>query len=319
MTTLVEAVNSFLSNISKSRSPLTAKAYRNALLGNSNGFVHSVRRSIKEDDSIEKLNEKQAMVYMQSILELSPATRQLHAAALRRFYAFVAGNDWAVVSQDRLNFLLEGANVLTPVHNQIVYDEEKVDAFLKWVRDWVPDGNTKTRHLRNLRDRAFVLALAESGLRVHEACNLKIKDLDFDNGSGVIVGKGRKQARFKIGDRALDAIRAYHDAREHVLHVTRDQHVFTRHDRRADKKKALPISTQTGEEIMHQLEQLALGSQDLTCHTLRHGFVTKVLRRNRDLKAAQILARHTNIAITERYAHLMEGEIDGQFDQAINE
>lgn len=318
-TTLLDAANAFLANISKSRSTLTWKAYHNAILGQTNGFVHSIRRSVKPDDPIERLTEKQAMTYMQSILDLSPATRQLHAAALRRFYAFIAGNDWSVVSQDRLNFLLEGANVLTPVRRQISYDKGKVRAFLGCVYAWSPNGNTKVRHVRNLRDKAFVLTLAESGLRVHEACKLKIKDLDFDNGSGVIIGKGQKQARFKVGVAALKAVRIYLDAREKILHVAQDQHVFARHDRRAEKKKITPMSPQTGEAIIHSLEQQFLGSQTLTCHSLRHQFVTRVLEKTRNLKAAQVLARHTNINITERYAHLIDEEIDEQFDQAINE
>lgn len=318
MTTLIEATNAFLANISKSRSRLTWRAYHNVLLGHTHGFLFIIRRSVKADDPIDRLTEKHAMTYMQAILDLSPATRQLHAAALRRFYAFVAGNDWAVVSQDRLNFLLEGANVLTPVHRQVTYDEATVGKFLKWVNAWTPNGNTKIRHLRNLRDRAFVIALAESGLRVHEACKLRVKDLDWKKQAGVIIGKGNKQARFKIGKGALTAIRVYLDDREKFLHVTPEQNVFARHDRKAAKARISPMSPQTGEAIIHALELRALGTQTLTCHTLRHQFVTRVLKYTRNLKAAQVLARHTNINITERYAHLLDDEADADFNMAFD-
>jgi site-specific recombinase XerD len=318
MPTFIEAANAFLANVHKSRSELTWKAYHNVLLGETNGFLSHARKSVKYDDPIDKLTEKHAMTYMQEILDLSPATRQLHAAALRRFYAFLAGNDWATVSQDRLNFLLEGANVLSPVHRQIVYDKKHVREFLEWVEKWKPDGNTRVRRLRSLRDKAFVLTLSESGLRVHEACKLKIKELDFEQASGIVVGKGDKQARFKIGEAALVAIRVYLDRREKTMHVTRDQPVFARHDRRADKKKAQAMSPQTGEAIVHELEQLACGTQTITCHTLRHRFVTRVLEINGNLKAAQILARHTNINVTERYAHLVNEEVDFEFDKAFN-
>lgn len=240
MTTVLDAANAFLSNVSKSRANLTHTAYRNALLGK-NGFLPIMRKQIKAEDPIEKLNEKHAMVYMQEILHLSPATRQLHAAAVRRFYTFIAGNDWSTVSLDRLNFLFEGGNVLSPVNRHIEYDKAKVAAFLKWVYEWVPNGNTPTRHLRNMRDQAFAITLAESGLRVHEACKLKIKDIDFEKEAGVIVGKGNKQARFKIGSKALALIQAYLNARAKIVPLLPDQPVFARHDRRAGHLRIVPI------------------------------------------------------------------------------
>lgn len=340
MTTLLEATNAFLANVSKSRSALTHKAYRNVFLSPTNGFLPHIRKFVKYDDPIEKLTEKHAMTYMQEILDLAPATRQLHAAAIRRFYTFVAGNDWGTVSIDRLNFLLEGANVLSPVHNQITYDKANVKAFLDAVYAWSPNGKpiqsvikkeetspkpkrkhnvTPTRHLRNLRDRAFILTLAESGLRVHEACKMKIKDLNFEKESGVVIGKGNKQARFKIGSKALEAIKCYLNERQTFIPVEPVQVVFGRHDRKSPKDKIIPISPQTGEAIVHLLEMKFLGTRGLTCHTLRHRFVTRLLEVNHNLKAAQLLARHTNINVTERYAHLIDDEIDDSFNGAINE
>lgn len=319
MTTLLDAANSFLANIHKSKSELTYRAYYNVLLGNANGFLPCISSKIKMDAPIEKLTEKHAMQYMTEIIGLSPATRQLHAACIRRFYAYVAGQDWATVSLDRLNFLFEGANVLTPVHRQIIYDHEKVEQFLDWVNKWNPNGNTKVRHLRNMRDKAFVLTLAQSGLRVHEACKLRIKDVNFENASGVVIGKGNKQARFKIGDKALAAVRAYLDNRQTVHALKPDQPVFARHDRKASKDKVESMSPQTGEAIIHDTELLALGTRELTCHTLRHRFVTHQLEVSHNLKAAQILARHSNIIMTERYAHLIDSDVDEDFDKAFNE
>lgn len=317
-TTVLDATNAFLSNISKSRSPLTAKAYRNALLGHRSGFLQGIRKSVKYDDPIGKLTEKHAMTYMQDILGLSPATRALHAAAIRRFYTFIAGNDWATVSLDRLNFLWEGSNVLSPVKRDIDYDKAHVRLFLEWVYKWDCQGNTPTRTMRNLRDKAFVVTLAESGLRVHEACKIRIKDIDFDREAGIVIGKGKKQARFKVGTVALQAIRTYLDARQNILAITPDQPVFARHDRRSGALRALPMSTQTGEDIVHDMEMRALGTNTLTCHTLRHRFVTRVLEKTKNLKAAQELARHSNINVTERYAHLIEEEVDDEFNTAIN-
>lgn len=318
MTTFIEAANLFLSNISKSRAGLTHRAYRNALLG-AHGFLPTMREQIGYEDPVSKLTERHGVQYMQEILGLAPATRELHATVIRRFYTFVAGNDWATVSLDRLNFLFEGNNVLSPVKREINYDKAKVRAFVDWVTAWEPNGDTPFRHLRNLRDKAFALTLAESGLRVHEACKIRIKDIDFNNASGIITGKGKKQARFKIGDAALDAIRAYLDNRETFVTLAPDQPVFSRHDRRGGTKRVTHMTPQTGEAIIHGLEFMATGEKTITCHTLRHRFVTRVLEMTNNLKSAQVLARHTNINVTERYAHLVDSELDGQFDKAFNQ
>jgi site-specific recombinase XerC len=59
--------------------------------------------------------------------------------------------------------------------------------------------------------------------------------------------------------------------------------------------------------------QEALGHEavgTITPHSFRHYFVTVVLRSSGNLKLAQELARHKNIAVTQRYAHLSDDELD---------
>jgi site-specific recombinase XerC len=57
----------------------------------------------------------------------------------------------------------------------------------------------------------------------------------------------------------------------------------------------------------------ALGAEAegrITPHSLRHYFVTTVLRASGNLKLAQELARHASIQVTQRYAHLSDDELD---------
>jgi integrase len=48
----------------------------------------------------------------------------------------------------------------------------------------------------------------------------------------------------------------------------------------------------------------------ITPHSFRHYFVTTVLQASGNLKLAQELARHRNIQVTQRYAHLADDELD---------
>jgi integrase len=88
--------------------------------------------------------------------------------------------------------------------------------------------------------------------------------------------------------------------------------LFARHDKGAGKK-VKPITTTTGRNIVTQRVREALGNEavgTITPHSFRHYFVTVVLRGSGNLKLAQELARHKNIAVTQRYAHLSDDELD---------
>jgi integrase len=88
--------------------------------------------------------------------------------------------------------------------------------------------------------------------------------------------------------------------------------LFARHDKGAGKK-VKPITTATGRNIVTETVRLALGEEavgTITPHSFRHYFVTTVLRASGNLKLAQELARHSNIQVTQRYAHLSDDELD---------
>jgi site-specific recombinase XerD len=61
-------------------------------------------------------------------------------------------------------------------------------------------------------------------------------------------------------------------------------------------------------ERVHKSWKEATGS--ITPHTFLHYFVTTILRATGNLKLAQILARHTSIQTTQRYAHINDDELD---------
>jgi integrase len=167
-----------------------------------------------------------------------------------------------------------------------------------------------------LRDRAFLLTLADTGLRVHEACNLRRGDIDWNEGRAIVIGKGDRQALVRFSRRSLKALRDYLAARAEI-----DGHsgkalgslpVFARHDKGAGKK-VKSMTTTTGRNIVAQRVREALGSEavgTITPHSFRHYFVSTVLASSGNLKLAQELARHRNIAVTQRYAHLSDVELD---------
>ena len=90
--------------------------------------------------------------------------------------------------------------------------------------------------------------------------------------------------------------------------------MFIRAALRAGKNPPIkPITTATGRNIVTQRVIEALGPQaagSITPHSFRHYFVSTILRASSNLKLAQKLARHENIQITQRYAHIDDEELD---------
>jgi integrase len=179
--------------------------------------------------------------------------------------------------------------------------------------------------LRDLRDRAFLISLADTGLRVHEACGLRRGDLDWNEGRAIIIGKGNKQAVVRFSQRSLRALHDYLSARARLDGASgrplASLPLFARHDKGAGKK-VKPITTATGRNIVAERVEKILGAEavgTITPHSFRHYFVTRVLQSSGNLKLAQELARHTNIAVTQRYAHLADDELDQGYYNAFEE
>jgi integrase/recombinase XerC/integrase/recombinase XerD len=82
------------------------------------------------------------------------------------------------------------------------------------------------------------------------------------------------------------------------------------------------LNTVGAREVVDRAVIGALGAEakgSITPHSFRHYFVTVVLRSSGgNLKLAQELARHKNIAITQRYAHVSDEELDQSYHEIFN-
>ena len=170
-----------------------------------------------------------------------------------------------------------------------------------------------------MRDRAIILTLADTGLRVDEVCKLHCGDIYWMESRAILNGRGKKQAYVRFSTRALDALREYLALRSPLDWETGRAPLalplFARHDK-GTGKKIQPITPTTirnivAEHVHHSLGAQAVGK--ITPHTFLHYFVTTILRKTGNLKLAQVLARHSNIQVTQKYAHLNDDELDKRY------
>jgi integrase/recombinase XerC len=312
--TISSAINSFLQTIASARSLNTARTYQNGL----NAFMDALL--LKKIDPavkpVSELSEDSLTWLAASLRDHAPTTERLYLTAVTRFFEFLAAENLSQVNLPRIRLLvLQRAR--RPGQRLPQFPKNSIEKVLDYAETLtMRNVANDLEHLRDLRDRAFLITLADTGLRVHEACNLRRGDLDWNEGQAVIIGKGNRQAVVRFSKRSQAALKDYLSTRSSLDGSSgkplSSLPLFARHDRGAGKK-VKPMTPTTGRNIVSQRVVEALGHEALgsiTPHSFRHYFVTRILQASGNLKLAQELARHKNIAITQRYAHLSDRELD---------
>ena len=315
--TLKQALKKYLEMVSMSRSQNTLRTYTNAinlfsqiLVDNDIDINTFLAENFSEDHIIQMVNALNAY---------SPSTEQCYLTAIMGFYEYLAGENIAKINLPRVRLLIKQRSrrpgIRLPQFPS--YEIEKMIEFALELS--AEETSSDTDRLINLRDRAFLITLADTGLRVHEACQLRRGDLDWNEGRAAIIGKGNRQAIIRFSKRSLRCIKDYLQARGKLDGQSgkslQSLPIFARHDK-ASGKFIKPISTTTGRQIVTDRVRECLGESSIgtiTPHSFRHYFVTTILIASGNLKLAQELARHKNIAVTQRYSHLADGELDREY------
>jgi integrase/recombinase XerC len=309
-----QAAENYVASVLMARSANTARTYKNGIAIFLN--VLSAQSLPPDKVSIKDLPEDSIIWLMSSLKDYAPTTERLYLTTVMGFFEYLAAENLAVINLPRIKLLIH-QRARRPGLRLPQFPKDAIDMVLDsaecLVSAAVSDDSGK---LRNLRDRAFLITLADTGLRVHEACNLRRGDLDWNEGRAIIIGKGNREAVVRFSRRAQTAIRDYLSVRALLDGSSGRQltslPLFARHDKGAGKK-IKPITTTTGRNIVSERVSEFLGPEcvgSITPHSFRHYFVTRVLQSSGNLKMAQELARHRNIAVTQRYAHLSDNELD---------
>jgi site-specific recombinase XerD len=323
MLSIQDATQRYLATISTARSSNTARTYANGI---SLFLLMLQEHEINpEVIPVAELTEDAVAWFCARLKDYSPATERLYLTAITGFYDYLAGDNLAMINLPRIHLIIR-QRARRPGVRLPQFPQNDLDKVLKYALSLnITQAADEEEKLRNLRDRAFLITLADTGLRVHEACGLRRGDLDWNEGRAIVIGKGDRQAVVRFSKRAQNALKDYLSARAQLDGSSgrplRALPLFARHDPGAGKK-VKPITTATGRNIVNQrvaevLGQEAVGS--ITPHSFRHYFVTRVLQASGNLKLAQELARHKNIAVTQRYAHLSDNELDKGYIDAIEE
>lgn len=274
------------------RSPRTIATYRWAL----NYYIDLVG-----DDHSDGNYE----TFLWLIRSLAPSTKRVLRSAVMGFYKF-----HGVGSADKRMDLNEHYS-RTIKTKPVNLNRDKVEKIISFC-------DTLRGDLIQLRDRAFVLTLADSGFRISELCALTRGDIDWQERRAVITGKGDKTAVVRFSDRSLSALDDYLKERQKIDGESGKAleflPLFIQHGN-TKKIKAMSIDGMR-QAIKKRMKQ---AGARVRIHDFRHYFVTMiVLATEGNLKLAQVLARHESSATTQRYAHYATSELDKQYDEIFN-
>ena len=235
--------------------------------------------------------------WMESMLDKGAKATTVNTAlsAVRSFFRFALGRK--LVEKDPAH-LIEGPKKSKPLPQFV--REKEMDRLLDEIA-WDDTYN-------NVRARAVLIMLYETGVRVSELTGLDDNDVDLTAGQLKVTGKRNKQRIVPFGEEMAAAI----------------QHYMTLRDEQVAKQSGALFLTKKGERmtrgqvygIVHQSLSTVTTLKKRSPHVLRHTFATTMLNNGAGLESVKKLLGHESLETTEIYTHTTFEQLKRVYKQA---
>ena len=247
-------------------------------------------------------------------LRYSDRTLKTYSEMFEEFINYYSGEDINSISEERiiafLRYLVNERNV------SISYQNQSINA-IKFYYERVLGGSRKIYTIDrprqekalpevlseeevaailnatvNLKHKALLMTIYSGGLRISEAVNMKIKDIDSKRMQiRIEQGKGKKDRYTLLGRETLRVLRKY------VREYRPKEWMF-------EGSAGGQYSTRSIQNILKKAVTEVGIKKNVTVHTLRHSFATHLLEAGTDLRYIQSLLGHESIKTTEIYTHI---------------
>jgi site-specific recombinase XerD len=246
-------------------------------------FMHHYR-----NEPINEMSEDEIRAFLVYLLEekqLSSSTANAYNSALRFVFGAVLDRTLNYQKIPRRRIRRELPQILT---------KSDIVKFLECVS--------------NVRNRAILMTIYGSGLRLSEIVRLRVQDIDSAN-MRIFVhrGKGGKDRYTLLSQSSLDMLREYW--RQYRPNHP-DGYLFLSKDR------SKQIHVRTVQDAFNSALKRAGIHKNYTVHTLRHCFATHLLESGVDVCRIKQLMGHTHIQSTTFYLHLLnfDGSVKSPLD-----
>ena len=239
------------------------------------GWVYDLARYFKAaPDTLSDEQLKVYLVYLNSERHLRSSSIRQAVYSLRSFYELVL---------HRCPQELKSVLVIPrlQVRRPEVYSVQEIEKLL-------------TQGTPEIRDRAFLATIYSAGLRLNEACHLKVKHLLSERHQiRVEQGKGGKDRYTILSERLLELLREYWSS------YRPETWLFP-----AREDKSRPMVDSTAQRMFYRALERAGLSRRGGIHALRHSFATHLLEAGVNLPTLQRLLGHSYLGTTAEYLHV---------------
>lgn len=231
--------------------------------------------------------------------EKSSIARKL--SALRSFFRYLVKSN--EIDHDPTE------KILSPKHVRNIPVYLPVDEMFRLL-DAMPSAT-----LLEKRNLAMFETIYSSGIRVSELAGLNLGDVEFGHGFIRVRGKGNRERRVPIGQRALAAIQAYRqqlgivDEGDHRARTSPSQALFL-------NRSGGRLTTRSMARILDKLARACGLALPVSPHALRHSFATHMLDAGADLRVVQELLGHKSLSTTQKYTHVSIDRLMAAYDKA---
>lgn len=239
---------------------------------------------VKKD--YDKIKKEDIQKYIQDLSKKeSSLSISRTISTLKSFYKFLEINKYT-----KSNPLTLINNPKQPKTLPKVLSEEDVNKLL--------DINLKTDF--DFRNKAMLELMYGSGLRVSELINLNVNDIDVNNCTVRIFGKGSKERIIPLNEYTIEAINNYILYHRNVLfkHGENNYLFLNNHGNKMTRQGFFKILKKLAKEKNIKTE--------FSPHTLRHSFATHLLKYGADLRSIQELLGHESISTTQIYTNITD-------------
>ena len=147
-------------------------------------------------------------------------------------------------------------------------------------------------NIKNLKHKAILSLIYSSGIRIGEALNLTINDLDSDRMLiSIRRGKGEKDRMVPMASNVLKLLRVYYKEYKPV------NYLFNGNENG-------PYSATSVRNVLKRAVYKSYIKKNVTPHTLRHSYATHLLEKGTDLRYIQVILGHSSVKTTEIYTHV---------------
>lgn len=164
-----------------------------------------------------------------------------------------------------------------------------------------------------VRDAAILELFYSTGIRLSELIGLRLPDIDFQNTTIKVTGKGNKQRIIPFGRPARAAVQRYINERNNLFG-----------ERMSASHADVVFLTVRGKQMTPKGVNLLINKyiskvseiEKKSPHVLRHSFATHLLNRGADLRAVKELLGHESLSTTQVYTHVSVDRLKKVYAQA---